>query len=338
MDTLANAKNQSEKEEVKPETSAHQNLKDKLKDDSDEWDESVIRQLQLLRHWQHDPQSGAPFIQYKKEEKKTEQEPVIPENKSEEMPVPPVTAAEEMQDILTVLIEPGEEDVVISIEESIEDTVSEEEAGNEELDYEITTLVSEEIVEQEKHIVKPEDPVTQEIFSKAIGSSIELEVSDILPTPEELQPKAKREAWTSGESEETVTDTTEEPLSDSPLSFAQWLKEVNRRALYQGMSGAEKREDEHEEQDELIDKFIQEAPRIKPQRSEFYNPVNMAKKSVTEDSELITETLARIYEKQGNIPKAIRAYQKLSLKFPEKSLYFASLIENLKKTPNKNSK
>jgi hypothetical protein len=44
---------------------------------------------------------------------------------------------------------------------------------------------------------------------------------------------------------------------------------------------------------------------------------------------MISETLARIYAQQGNIPKAIDAYKRLSLKIPEKSSYFAALIKDL---------
>jgi hypothetical protein len=87
------------------------------------------------------------------------------------------------------------------------------------------------------------------------------------------------------------------------------------------------------EKQQILDRFIREEPRIKPNKNKFYNPVNMAKQSVQESDEFITETLARIYVKQGNLSKAIRAYQKLSLKFPEKSTYFAALIEELKRTP-----
>lgn len=85
---------------------------------------------------------------------------------------------------------------------------------------------------------------------------------------------------------------------------------------------------------ELIDKFIREEPRITPSKSTFYSPANMARKSVVEPDDILTETLASIYAQQGNYQKAISIYQKLSLKFPEKSRYFAALIEELKKKSN----
>jgi hypothetical protein len=85
---------------------------------------------------------------------------------------------------------------------------------------------------------------------------------------------------------------------------------------------------------DLIDKFIREEPRITPSKSTFYSPANMAKKSVVEPEDLITETLANIYAQQGNFQKAIHFYEKLSLKFPEKSRYFAALIDELKKKSN----
>ena len=51
-----------------------------------------------------------------------------------------------------------------------------------------------------------------------------------------------------------------------------------------------------------------------------------------EDREVITEAMADVWEKQGNISKAIDIYNKLSLLNPSKSSYFAAKIEQLKKT------
>ena len=47
-------------------------------------------------------------------------------------------------------------------------------------------------------------------------------------------------------------------------------------------------------------------------------------------ADILTESMAEIWEKQGNLKKAIATYEKLSFIFPEKSVYFASRIEQLK--------
>jgi len=49
------------------------------------------------------------------------------------------------------------------------------------------------------------------------------------------------------------------------------------------------------------------------------------------DREVVTEAMAEVWEKQGNVAKAIELYSKLSLLEPSKSPYFAAKIEDLKK-------
>ncbi len=60
------------------------------------------------------------------------------------------------------------------------------------------------------------------------------------------------------------------------------------------------------------------------------SPADLARKSIEMDDDLVSETLATIYESQGLINKAIHMYARLSLKFPEKSLFFAARIKELK--------
>ena len=83
---------------------------------------------------------------------------------------------------------------------------------------------------------------------------------------------------------------------------------------------------------ELIDKFILENPSISRPKAEFYNPISVAQNSIIDQENIVSETLAKIYEKQGYFDKAMSIYQKLGLKYPKKSRYFAAQIERLKES------
>lgn len=50
-----------------------------------------------------------------------------------------------------------------------------------------------------------------------------------------------------------------------------------------------------------------------------------------QERDVVTETMAEVWEKQGNLSKSIEIYNKLSLLEPSKSAYFAAKIEDLKK-------
>ena len=92
-----------------------------------------------------------------------------------------------------------------------------------------------------------------------------------------------------------------------------------------------------DEKIDLIEKFIKVNPSILPRidASNSQNDLLEMKEEVeSENDEFITETLSRIYLKQGHYQKAIDSFKRLSLKIPEKSVYFAQQIEEIKKLLN----
>ncbi|MBT7896588.1 MAG: hypothetical protein HN564_06285 [Flavobacteriales bacterium] len=88
--------------------------------------------------------------------------------------------------------------------------------------------------------------------------------------------------------------------------------------------------------EKIINTFIKNQPKIsKNNNQKFFKPTEIGRKSIKENTDLITETLAKVYTKQKYYKKAISAYQKLSLKYPQKSSYFADQIKLITKLKNK---
>ncbi|MDA7558295.1 hypothetical protein N8768_03980 [Flavobacteriaceae bacterium] len=114
-------------------------------------------------------------------------------------------------------------------------------------------------------------------------------------------------------------------------SFSEWLKITSFKPIIR------KGEIEEKEQPiisqkllekklNLIDKFIESNPKITPikQDQEF---TDLTSKNLMKSDTLMTETLARIYLEQKQYTKAIKSYEILSLKYPEKSGFFADQIK-----------
>ena len=94
---------------------------------------------------------------------------------------------------------------------------------------------------------------------------------------------------------------------------------------------------ERQRQFELIDSFIRTEPRISPVKAktgELPDQEDLTKRSKPIGGGLVTESFAKILEKQGKIDKAVEIYEKLIAKNPEKKAYFAAKISELKGETN----
>lgn len=85
----------------------------------------------------------------------------------------------------------------------------------------------------------------------------------------------------------------------------------------------------------LIEKFLEAQPKMPPvNEPKSVSPMESQSQLEEVSDELVTETLAMIYLQQGYYKKAIQIFDKLSLKYPEKSTYFAAHIEKIKNLMN----
>ncbi len=137
--------------------------------------------------------------------------------------------------------------------------------------------------------------------------------------------------------EAEVPIVVNEPITDSNLkySFSSWLHVIPEISV-------EKKEAtkpiSQEKTADIIDNFLKKAPSMSRPKAEFFSPTKAAKQSITEDDTIISETLAKIYVTQGNLQRALKAYQTLLLQFPEKKNIFAARIEEIKALIRENTK
>lgn len=164
------------------------------------------------------------------------------------------------------------------------------------------------------------DPLEEQIISAAIGSGAVLDLIDGEP--------AKETSKESGASSKSEEDTSTEQVSEGPRSFTDWMASLSDPSdnVTSKLSTADSLE--------IIERFIENEDEVVPKRAEFFSPTKVAKKSTEDNEEIVSETLAKIYAAQGEVNKAISTYNKLSLLHPEKSSYFAALIQKLKEDKN----
>ncbi len=176
--------------------------------------------------------------------------------------------------------------------------------------------------------VKPKEKIQDVLSEKDQEVSKSSQPSDIIKnvSPEKSsEPDLNYEQY---ESAYRLADTD----SESEKSLGQLVKEINESA------GKQIKSKETGLKEDLIDRFLKENPAISNEDNVIIknSDINQEQEEIfNENDEFITETLAKIYIKQGLYQKAINAFQKLTLKYPEKSAYFARQIEEVNKLLNK---
>lgn len=233
-------------------------------------------------------------------------------------------------------LENKEESVEVSIENNDvasphEDLIKEEsavETSSIEEDVSPVDLVKDKKLKNEelpKKELKKKDPEEIKGKLKALSKKVKEEGVKKARTPKKLG--------------EVFHHQPEEDLFDSKLGESGGDKENSEADLIlKYLESIEKKKSiraSRKSQLNIIDNFIKNEPqvsRVTPTKSSSSEPQeDFSKKSVVNNSKFVSENMAKIYAKQGNISKAIKIYKELMLKKPEKKSYFAAQIEQLKK-------
>lgn len=178
-----------------------------------------------------------------------------------------------------------------------------------------------------KHIKDTEpllDPALFEAkFKNPISNEvIEVDITNIKKTPEETLEIGKPLTFNKNEVH----------------SFSEWLKITSFKPIIREETKTKIDDSKavKEKKFELIDKFLASKPKIQPVKEDLPT-YNIAKAQMIQPEALMTETLARIYVEQKNYNKAIQSYKILSLKYPEKSGFFADQIQAIKELQEQNN-
>lgn len=179
-------------------------------------------------------------------------------------------------------------------------------------------------------VLNPDEPVEREALISAIERTIEHDVThwDSNAVVEEPAVTVARP-----EDMQLIQSSVSSPFSNwllqraSEVGFGD-VSETPSTAPESGLGSIPEESNEKKSQMDLINRFIAEQPRLGPIR-ESLESKPWVSDSILEDPSLVTETMARVYAKQGLFEKARKAYHLLSLKYPAKSTYFALQLKKL---------
>ncbi|MCQ2225049.1 MAG: hypothetical protein MJZ14_04895 [Paludibacteraceae bacterium] len=171
-------------------------------------------------------------------------------------------------------------------------------------------------------LVEPEEP---KVVSTPVVEpvKVELPVVEAVSTEVKRQEPIERSNLRPASAIASITDITELLNELKPIEGEKPVKEMRGQSLIDDFISSR---GENDESQSLKAEYVDEPAPILPESVD----------NQQEESSCFTETLAKIYIKQKKFDKAIKIFRQLSLKNPEKSIYFADqirfferLIENL---------
>ncbi len=185
-----------------------------------------------------------------------------------------------------------------------------------------------EIPVKESEVVKPPVNKLEESIKRTVEEAETAEKSSLQET--------------AVEKDEEITEKLEigKPIAftkDETHSFSEWLQLSKLNPIVREEPSEEtEKESGLEKKLDIIDRFIEANPKIPPVKSNTPTPV-VTGNNDSNGGSLMTETLARVYLEQKKYTKAIQAYEILILKYPEKSVFFADRIEDIKTLQQNNN-
>lgn len=170
-------------------------------------------------------------------------------------------------------------------------------------------------------------------------------VEEVLEEPnnDELVLEKNHREFTAPSKKEEVVTAESQPIVQKPESKDALVFEPYYTVDYfasQGIKNVieEKPKDRFGQQLKSFTEWLKTIRQLPPQQIAAMSDTPSEQKVVElaghsiEDRNVVTEAMAEVWIKQGQPEKAVAIYHKLSLLDPSKSSYFASLIENLKKS------
>lgn len=239
-------------------------------------------------------------------------------SKSEKVSAPEIKApAEEVTPV-------AESEAVIEEAQHFEAVEDVKEAAQEEVQQAAETQeesVSTEAVEEEKaetETLKEDVPVMNVSFFGTDISTLKVEEKQ----------EEKKEEPVEKVQEVTMKNTTQSPVDSNVPGFINtwqsWLKIDRKQEIEKEKSVIKEK---------AIETFIENNPRISQLKEES---TYVVKEKNDDISHLMTETLANLYFEQKLYTKAIKAFEILIKKTPEKKEYFESRIQDIKDFRSKN--